>query len=209
MQLQKKKRFRPVLKHFIKLHVDIQNYKKLLKLKKNKWKPFLKFYFNKLKNIKRFKPLDQSKYFVTKFGTRYVSYNKRFKNILQAGKKFRIYFGNLLKKYFNKKIKVVFNKFFFSKKNKVIVEDKFLQFFESKLDTVLYRAKFAVTVRGARQLILHGKVFVNQKQIKNKAYSLQNGDVVNLSFDTLNLYEHNILNTFKWAIPPKQIIINY
>jgi hypothetical protein len=61
--------------------------------------------------------LDQSKYFVTKFGTRYVSYNKRFKNTLQAGKKFRIYFGNLLKKYFKKKIKVVFNKFFLSKKN--------------------------------------------------------------------------------------------
>lgn len=209
MPLQKKKRFRPIFKQFIRLRANIQSYKKLLKLKKNKWKPFLKFYFNKLKNFKKYKSLDQSKYFVTKFGTRDVSYNKRFKNTLQAGKKFRIYYGNLLKKYLKKKIKIVLNKLPSNRKDTVVIEETFLNFFESKLDNVLYRAKFALTVRNARQLILHGKVYVNQKQIKNKAYILQNGDIVNLNFNALNLYEHNTLNSLKWAIPPKHIIINY
>ena len=89
------------------------------------------------------------------------------------------------------------------------VENTFLHFFESRLDTVLYRAKFAPTVRSARQLILHGKVYVNQIQVKSKAYNLKKGDIVSLSLDCLNLYENYIIESIKWPIPPKHLLINY
>ena len=80
---------------------------------------------------------------------------------------------------------------------------------ESRLDTVLYRTKFAPTVRSARQLILHGKVYVNQVQVKSKAYNLKRGDIVNLNLDCLDLYENHIIDSIKWPIPPKHLLINY
>lgn len=209
MSLQKKNRFKPVFKQFVRLRENVQNRKKILKFKKEKWKPFLKFYIRKLRNFKKFKPLDHSKYFVTKHGTRGVGYNKRFRDTLQAGKRFRIFYGNLLKKYFKKKIKIALITKKSSLKNLTGLETIFLQIFESRLDTILYRAKFAPTVRSARQLILHGKVYVNQIQVKTKAYRLRYGDTITLSLNCLELYENYIIESVKWAIPPKYLIINY
>ena len=209
MSIKKKNRFKPLFKQFIKLRENVQNRQKLLKFKKKKWKSFLKFYTNKLRNFKKFKPLDHSKYFVTRYGTRGVSYSKRFRDTLQAGKRLRLFYGGLLKKYFKKKIKITLNKKKSNFKNLERLETAFLQLFESRLDTVLYRAKFAPTMRSARQLILHGKVYVNQKQVKTKAYILKQGDIVNLSLDCLELYESHILDSTKWSIPPKHLVINY
>ena len=205
MSLKAKNRFKPIFKQSLRLRENVQNRQKVLKFKKKKWKSFLIFYSNKLKNYKKFKPLDHSKYFVTKYGTRGVSYNKRFRDTLHAGKRLRLFYGNLLKKYFKKKVKLTLNQ----KRSILKVENTFLHFFESRLDTVLYRAKFAPTVRSARQLILHGKVYVNQIQVKSKAYNLKKGDIVSLSLDCLNLYENYIIESIKWPIPPKHLLINY
>lgn len=205
MFLKRKSRFKPVFKQSLKLRENIQNRRKILKFKKKKWKSFLIFYLNKLKKYKKFKPLDHSKYFVTKYGTRGVSYNKRFRDTLQTGKRLRIFYGNLLKKYFKNKIKLALKK----KKSTLRIKNTFLYLFESRLDTVLYRAKFAPTVRSARQLILHGKVYVNQIQVKSKAYNLKKGDLVHLNLNCLDLYESYIIDSIKWPIPPKHLLINY
>lgn len=205
MFFKKKSRFKPIFKQFLKLRDNIQNRQKVLNFKKKKWESFLRFYLKKLKYYKKFKPMDHSKYFVTKYGTRGVSYTKRFRDTLQAGKKLRVFYGHLLKKYFKNKIKLTLNK----KKHSLQPENAFLNFFESKLDTVLYRAKFAPTIRSARQLILHGKVSVNKTQTKNKAYNLKKGDVINLELSCLNLYESSIIKSVKWPLPPKHLLINY
>lgn len=209
MTFQKKNRFRPLFKQLIKLRDNVQNRQKVLKFKRKKWQPFLKFYQSKLKNFKKFKPLDHSRYFVTKQGTRSVSYKKRFRDTLQAGKKIRIFYGDLLKKYFKKKVALTLRKKRPKYKNLRNIESIFLQTFESRLDIVLYRAKFAPTVRSAKQLILHGKVYVNGLKVKTKAYHLKSGDIINLNFDCLNLYENNTINSVKWSIPPKHLLINY
>ena len=209
MSFKKKSRFKPIFKQLIKLRENIQDRQKILKFKKKKWKPFLKFYLNKLKAFRKFKPLDHSKYFVTKYGTRGVSYDKRFRDTLQSGKKLRLFYGGLLKKYFKKKISSTLNKKKFQSKNLTKIEAIFLQSFESRLDVVLYRSKFTPTVRSARQLILHGKVYVNQIQVKSKAYNLKNGDIINLDLNCLNIYENHIINSVKWKIPPKHLLINY
>lgn len=209
MALFKKNRFKPVFKPLLKLRENVQNRQKALKFKKKKWETFLKFYKRKLRYFKKFKPLDHSKYFVTKYGTRGASYKKRFRDTLQAGKRLRIFYGNLLKKYFKKKIKLASNTKKSSLKNVTKLESGFLKIFESRLDTVLYRAKFVPTMRSARQLILHGKIYVNQIQVKTKAYHLKYGDTVSLAIDCLNLYENYIVNSVKWTIPPKHLVINY
>ena len=209
MTLQTKNRFRPIFKQFIKLRENAQNRQKLLKFRKKKWKSFLRFYENKLKHFKKFKPLDHFKYFVTKYGTRGASYNKRFRDTLHAGKRLRIFYGNLLSKYFKKKIKATLKKKQPNLKNLIELELAFLQIFESRLDTVLYRSKFAPSMRSVRQLIKHGKVYVNDTQVKSKAYLLKSGDVISLSLECLDLYESYILDSIKWPLPPKHLVINY
>ena len=209
MSLQNKARFKPIFKQYLRLRENVQNRQKLLKFNKKKWKSFLKFYENKLKNFRKFKASDHSKYFVTKYGTRGTSYNKRFRDTLQAGKRFRLFYGNLLKKYLKKKIEKTLNQKKSNLKNLVRLEIALLQVFESRLDTIIYRAKFAPTIRSAQQLILHGKVYVNKTQIKSKSYLLKSGDIVNLDLKSINLYEQYIINTIKWSLPPKHLIINY
>jgi ribosomal protein S4 len=208
MLSRKKSRFKPIFKPILKLRDNVQNRQKILKFKKSKWNTFLKFYLNKLKNFRKFKCLDQPKHFVTRYGTRGASYNKRFKTTLQAGKKFRIFYGNLLKKSLKEKIKISINK-----KNRTSTriepETVLLQFFESRLDVVLYRAKFAPTIRSAQQLLLHGKISVNEKKVNTKTYLLKKGDIIKMNFNSLNLYEVHVLNCTKWAIPPKYLLINY
>ena len=209
MTLRTKTRFRPIFKQFIKLRENVQKRHKLLKFRKKKWELFLKVYTNKLKKFRKFKPLDHSKYFVTKYGTRGMGYGRRYRDTLQAGKRMRLLYGNLLKKYFQKKIRATLKKKKSTSKNAPHLNTVFLEYFEKRLDTVLYRSKFALTMRNARQLISHGHVSVNKKVVKNKAYTLMDGDLVSLNFNCLEAYENNTFNSVKWSIPPKHLIINY
>jgi len=207
MTSSKKNRFKPLFKQLIKLRENVQNRQKLLRFKKEKWKTFLKFYINKNRSYRKFKPVDSEKYVVTKYGTRGTGYTKRYRDTLQAGKRLRVFYGGLLKKYFKNRIRKVLNK----TRLKVTTDLKLilLKSFESRLDVVLYRAKFAASIKSARQLILHKKIYVNDKKVKNKAYMLNPGDTITLNPKCLEIYENNIIQSLKWPLPPKYLVINY
>ena len=49
---------------------------------------------------------------------------------------------------------------------------------ERRLDSVVYRAKFAITVFGARQLINHGHIRVNGKKVNIPSYQLKDEDII-------------------------------
>ena len=51
---------------------------------------------------------------------------------------------------------------------------------ERRLDTVIYRAKFAITVFSARQLINHGHIKVNGKKVNIPSYSISEKDTIEL-----------------------------
>ena len=51
---------------------------------------------------------------------------------------------------------------------------------ESRLDAVVYRMKFAMTVFAARQLISHGHVTVNGKIVNIASYQVNEGDVIEI-----------------------------
>ena len=63
----------------------------------------------------------------------------------------------------------------------------FLRLLESRLDNLVYRAGFASTRRGARQLVNHGHVTVNGKKVDIPSYRVKVGDVVSLKEDDKNL----------------------
>src|SRR5271170_3747112 len=55
-----------------------------------------------------------------------------------------------------------------------------IQLLERRLDAVIYRMKFAATVFAARQLVNHGHVTVNGKNVNIASYQVKDGDVIEL-----------------------------
>ena len=51
---------------------------------------------------------------------------------------------------------------------------------ERRLDSVIYRAKFATTIFSARQLINHGHVKVNGKKVNISSYSVREEDTIEI-----------------------------
>lgn len=52
---------------------------------------------------------------------------------------------------------------------------------ESRLDSVIYRAKFVPTVFAARQFISHGHILVNNKKVTIASYNVKPNDVVQIA----------------------------
>jgi ribosomal protein S4 len=204
MIFKKRSQFKPLYKQFINLRENVQDRKKLLQFKKQKWSQLINNSKRKLKRYRKFKPKDQTQYIVSRYPNRGTSYKtSRYRNTLQTYKKFKLFYGGFTRK----KIK-----FFVKKTLEKKGGDKnllFLKFFESRLDTILYRAKFSTSIRNARQLIVHGKVLVNNNRVKSQSYVLKSGDLISIYFKHRQLIEKNIACSNTWPIPPKHLIINY
>ncbi|AEM68588.1 30S ribosomal protein S4 [Mycoplasma putrefaciens] len=70
------------------------------------------------------------------------------------------------------------NTFARAKKLQGILGTNFLVLLESRLDNIVYRLGFAMTRQGARQLVSHGHILVNDKKIDIPSYQLKVGDVI-------------------------------
>jgi len=58
--------------------------------------------------------------------------------------------------------------------------ENFIGLLERRLDTVIYRAKFATTVFSARQLINHGHVKINGKKVNIASYMVSEKDTIEI-----------------------------
>ena len=65
-------------------------------------------------------------------------------------------------------------------KKKGNTTENLIGFLERRLDTVIYRAKFATTVFSARQLINHGHIKVNSKKVNIPSYLVSEEDTIEL-----------------------------
>jgi len=72
-------------------------------------------------------------------------------------------------------------------KMKGVHGENLLFLLESRLDNLVYRAGFATTRRGSRQLVNHGHVTVNGKKVDIPSYRVKIGDVISLKEDDKNL----------------------
>lgn len=205
---KKKNHYRPLYKQFIKLRENIQEKKKLLKFKRVKWQKFLFHYRKKLRRYKKFRPYDQTQYLVSKFPNRWTSYKKRFRNSLNASKKFRLLYGGLPKKHIKKQIRFLLKKNII-KKNSKNYNLLFLKQFENRLDNILYKSKFSISLRNAKQLIVHGKVLVNNEFMRIPSYLVKQGDLISITPQDYFLIERNIQSANFWTIPPRHLTINY
>lgn len=65
--------------------------------------------------------------------------------------------------------------------------ERLLEFLERRLDNVVFRANFARTIPGARQLVLHGHILVNGKAVNIPSYRIRKDDVVEVREKSLKL----------------------
>jgi len=63
---------------------------------------------------------------------------------------------------------------------------RFMELLESRLDNVVYRLGFAPSRLNARQMVVHGHIFVNKKRVKSPGFELSKGDVVTIREESKN-----------------------
>ena len=90
---------------------------------------------------------------------------------LEAKQKMKFYYGNMNERQFRN----IYRKAIQKKGN---TTENLVSFLESRLDTVIYRAKFAPTVFSARQLINHGHIKVNGKKVNIPSYKVKAEDTI-------------------------------
>ena len=92
---------------------------------------------------------------------------------LQAKQKLKSYYGNMNERQFR-------NTYRKALKKRGNTTENFIALLERRLDTVIYRAKFAITVFSARQLINHGHVKVNGKKVNIASYLVSEKDTIEI-----------------------------
>lgn len=90
---------------------------------------------------------------------------------LMAKQKLKAYYGPMGEKQF-------FRYFEEATRRKGDTGAVMVELLERRLDAVVYRAKFVLTVFAARQFVNHGHVTVNGKSVNIPSYSVKDGDVV-------------------------------
>ena len=94
-----------------------------------------------------------------------------FGNQLQAKQKLKFYYGNINERQFRNIYRKAISK-------KGDTTENLVALLESRLDTVIYRGKFAPTVFAARQLINHGHIRVNKKKVNISSYLVKESDII-------------------------------
>jgi len=92
---------------------------------------------------------------------------------LQAKQRLKSYYGNINERQFRN---------FYRKaiKKRGDTVENLIGLLEKRLDIIVYRAKFALTVFSSRQLINHGHIKVNGKKVNIPGYLLKEEDVIEL-----------------------------
>lgn len=65
-------------------------------------------------------------------------------------------------------------------RSKGVTGEKLLEILERRVDNVIFRACFASSRQEARQLVNHGHIKVNTKNVNIASYSIKTGDVVEI-----------------------------
>ena len=90
---------------------------------------------------------------------------------LNAKQKLKSYYGNINERQFRN----IYRK---AIKKRGDTTENLVALLETRLDTVIYRAKFAPTVFSARQLINHGHFKINKKKVNVSSYLVKEEDLI-------------------------------
>jgi small subunit ribosomal protein S4 len=118
-------------------------------------------------------PVNQRAYGPGQHGQRRKSKVSDFGLQLRAKQKLKGYYGNITEKQFSRTYEE-------ATRRKGNTSENLIALLESRLDAVVYRAKFVPTPFAARQFVNHGHVLVNGKRVNIASYRVKAGDVVSV-----------------------------
>ena len=90
---------------------------------------------------------------------------------LRAKQKLKGYYGDLTEKQFRRI-------YADAERARGDTGENLIGLLESRLDAVVYRAKFVPTIFAARQFVNHGHVLVNGQRVNIPSYRVKDGDVI-------------------------------
>ena len=116
-------------------------------------------------------PVNRREYGPGEHGQRRKGKPSDFGIQLRAKQKLKGYYGNISEKQFRR----IYGE---AVRQKGDTSENLIGLLESRLDAIVYRAKFVSTVFAARQFINHGHVKVNGQRVNIPSYRCKPGDVV-------------------------------
>ena len=125
-------------------------------------------------------PVNQRAYGPGQHGQRRKSKVSDFGLQLRAKQKLKGYYGNITEKQFSRT-------YLEASRRKGNSAEHLIALLESRLDAVVFRAKFTPTVFSARQFVNHGHVLVNGKRVNIASYRVKPGDVVQVRERSRNM----------------------
>jgi small subunit ribosomal protein S4 len=90
---------------------------------------------------------------------------------LRAKQKLKGHYGNITERQFRR----IYDE---ASRQKGDTSENLIGILESRLDAIVYRAKFVPTVFAARQFVNHGHVTVNGQRVNISSYTCNAGDVI-------------------------------
>jgi len=125
-------------------------------------------------------PVNKREYGPGQHGQRRKGKVSDFGTQLRAKQKLKGYYGNISEKQFK-------NIYYEAIRRTGDTSEHLVGLLESRLDAIIYRAKFVPTVFAARQFISHGHVRVNGKRVTVASYRTKPGDVVSVKDSSRDL----------------------
>jgi small subunit ribosomal protein S4 len=119
-------------------------------------------------------PVNKREYGPGQHGQRRKGKISDFGTQLRAKQKLKFYYGNISEKQFRASYAAAL-------RMKGDSSENLIGLLERRLDAVVYRAKFAITVFAARQLVSHGHLKLNGKRVTIASIKVKVGDVIELS----------------------------
>jgi small subunit ribosomal protein S4 len=116
-------------------------------------------------------PVNKREYGPGQHGQRRKSKLSDFGTQLKAKQKLKGYYANISEKQFHR----IYTE---AARMKGDTSENLIALLESRLDAMVYRAKFVPTPFAARQFISHGHVRVNGKKVNIPSYRCKVGDVI-------------------------------
>jgi small subunit ribosomal protein S4 len=90
---------------------------------------------------------------------------------LAAKQRLKFYYGNIGERQFRRYYQEAVRR-------RGDTSENLIELLERRLDTVVYRLKFAITPFAARQLVNHGHITVNGKRVNIPSYLVRDGDQI-------------------------------
>ena len=116
-------------------------------------------------------PVNKREYGPGQHGQRRKSKLSDFGTQLKAKQKLKGYYGNISEKQFRR----IYEE---ATRQKGDTSENLIGLLESRLDAIIYRAKFVPTPFAARQFINHGHIRVNGRKVNIPSYRCKVGDTI-------------------------------